>query len=51
VAHQRKQTEAVGFKINRVIADEGVPGVSTRLAEHPQGRRLFDMLRAGLAPT
>src|SRR3954454_9821959 len=47
VVHQRKQAEAVGFKIDHVIADEGVSGVSTRLAERPQGRRLFDMLRAG----
>src|SRR3954454_23124204 len=46
-AHQRKQAEAAGFKIDRVIADEGVSGVSTCLAERPQGRRLFDMLRAG----
>src|SRR5215218_310592 len=47
VAHQRKQVEAAGFKIDHVIADQGVSGVSTRLAERPQGRRLFDMLRAG----
>src|SRR3954447_22974142 len=46
-AHQRKQAEAAGFKIDRVIADEGVSGVSTRLAERPEGHRLFDMLRAG----
>jgi putative DNA-invertase from lambdoid prophage Rac len=30
-----------------VVADDGVSGVSTRLAERPEGRRLFDMLRAG----
>jgi putative DNA-invertase from lambdoid prophage Rac len=30
-----------------VVADEGVSGVSTRLEERPEGRRLFDMLRAG----
>src|SRR4051794_30129636 len=46
-AHQRKQAEAAGFKIDRVIPDEGVSGVSTRLAERPEGRRLFDMLRKG----
>lgn len=46
-AHQRKQAEAAGFKIDTVVADEGVSGVSTVLAERPQGRRLFDMLRAG----
>jgi putative DNA-invertase from lambdoid prophage Rac len=30
-----------------VVADGGVSGVSTRLADRPEGRRLFDMLRAG----
>ena len=29
-----------------VLADHGVSGVSTRLAERLEGRRLFDMLRA-----
>ena len=47
LAHQKTQAEAAGFKIDQVVADEGVSGVSTRLAERPQGRRLFDMLRAG----
>ena len=47
IAHQRKQAEAAGFKIDAVVADEGVSGVSTILAERPQGRRLFDILRAG----
>ena len=30
-----------------MVADNGVSGVSTRLAERPEGRRLFDILRAG----
>jgi putative DNA-invertase from lambdoid prophage Rac len=30
-----------------VVADNGVSGVHTRLAERPQGKRLFDKLRAG----
>ncbi|MEA1830943.1 recombinase family protein [Methylobacterium durans] len=47
VAHQRAQAEAAGFVIDHVVCDEGVSGVSTRLADRPQGRRLFDMLRAG----
>jgi putative DNA-invertase from lambdoid prophage Rac len=46
-AHQLTQAQAVGFKIDKVVADEGVSGVSTRLAERPEGKRLFDMLRAG----
>ncbi|MHC2021328.1 recombinase family protein, partial [Methylobacterium sp. CM6247] len=47
VAHQRTQAEAAGFKIDKVVADDGVSGVTTRLADRPQGRRLFDMLRRG----
>lgn len=47
IAHQRKQAEGAGFKVDDVVADEGVSGVSTVLAERPQGRRLFDMLRRG----
>jgi putative DNA-invertase from lambdoid prophage Rac len=31
----------------RFVADEGVSGVAVPLAERPQGRRLFDMLRRG----
>ena len=46
-AHQRKQAEAAGFKIDEVVTDDGVSGVSIRLADRPQGRRLFDMLRRG----
>ena len=46
-AHQLTQAEAAGFTVDEVVTDAGVYGVSTRLAERPQGRRLFDMLRAG----
>jgi hypothetical protein len=46
-AHQLTMARAAGFEIDDVVADEGVSGVSTRLAERPQGRRLFDMLRHG----
>src|SRR6516165_8288155 len=45
--HQRTQAEVAGFKLDRVVADHGVSGVSTKLADRPEGRRLFDMLRAG----
>ncbi|TWI31516.1 recombinase family protein [Paracoccus sulfuroxidans] len=45
--HQRTQAEAAGFRIDEVIADHGVSGVSTKLAERPEGKRLFDKLRAG----
>jgi hypothetical protein len=39
--------KAAVFKFDHVLADHGISGVSTRLADRPQGRRLFDMLRAG----
>jgi len=45
--HQLTQAEAAGFKIDQVVTDKGASGVSTRLEERPQGRRLFDLLRAG----
>ena len=45
--HQKTQAEAAGFKIDEVVSDHGVSGISTRLKERTEGRRLFDMLRAG----
>ena len=47
IGHQRTQAEKAGFKLDKVIYDEGVSGVSTKLLERPQGRRLFDLLRSG----
>ena len=47
IEHQLTQAEGAGFKINEVVADHGVSGVSTTLAERPEGRRLFDKLRHG----
>ena len=47
IVHQRKQAEAAGFKIDDVVADDGVSGVSTRLVDRSEGRRLFDILRSG----
>lgn len=47
IEHQKTQAEGAGFKIDEVIADHGVSGVSTRLADRPEGKRLFDKLRAG----
>lgn len=47
VEHQQMQAEAAGFKIDQVVADHGVSGVTTLFAERPNGRRLFDMLRRG----
>jgi DNA invertase Pin-like site-specific DNA recombinase len=45
--HQRNQAHQNGFKPDLVLADHGVSGVSTRLCERPEGRRLFDILREG----
>ncbi len=45
--HQLTQAKAAGFHIDHVVTDHGISGVSTRLAERPEGRRLFDMLRTG----
>jgi putative DNA-invertase from lambdoid prophage Rac len=47
IEHQQAQAEAAGFKIDRVVADHGVSGVSTLFADRPNGKRLFDMLRQG----
>lgn len=47
LTHQRAQAEAAGFNIDLEIADHGVSGVSTKLVDRPEGRRLFDMLRGG----
>src|SRR5262245_4075050 len=46
IDHQRTQAEKAGFNLDQLIWDEGVSGVSTKLAERPQGRRLFDLLRS-----
>jgi putative DNA-invertase from lambdoid prophage Rac len=45
--HQRSQALQAGFKLDLVLADHGISGVSTRLRERPEGRRLFDVLREG----
>jgi putative DNA-invertase from lambdoid prophage Rac len=45
--HQLTQATQAGFEIDKVVADDGASGVSTRLADRPEGRRLYDMLRAG----
>jgi putative DNA-invertase from lambdoid prophage Rac len=45
--HQRVQAEQAGFKPDLVLADHGVSGISTRVCERPEGKRLFDILRGG----
>jgi putative DNA-invertase from lambdoid prophage Rac len=47
VEHQRTQAEAAGFVFDQVVIDEGVSGVTTKLADRLGGSRLFDLLRAG----
>jgi DNA invertase Pin-like site-specific DNA recombinase len=47
IAHQAAQARSAGFVIDEVVADEGVSGLRVPLGDRPEGRRLFDMLRAG----
>jgi putative DNA-invertase from lambdoid prophage Rac len=47
LTHQLVQAQASGFPLDEVVADHGVSGVGTRLADRPEGKRLFDLLRAG----
>ncbi|WP_454702039.1 recombinase family protein [Agrobacterium burrii] len=47
LSHQEAQARKDGFEIDEVIADHGVSGVSTKLSERAEGRRLFDKLRRG----
>jgi putative DNA-invertase from lambdoid prophage Rac len=47
IEHQRTHAEGAGFKIDLVVSDDGVSGVSTTLAERTEGKRLYDLLRAG----
>jgi putative DNA-invertase from lambdoid prophage Rac len=45
--HQEQQARQAGYDIDEVIADHGTSGVTTKLSERPNGKRLFDMLRDG----
>ncbi|NOX41729.1 MAG: recombinase family protein [Alphaproteobacteria bacterium] len=45
--HQIVQAKKSGFKFDHVVADHGISGVSTKLLERPEGKRLFDLLRRG----
>ena len=47
IAHQKTHAESAGFKIDRIISDAGVSGVTVPLRERDQGKRLFDILRPG----
>jgi putative DNA-invertase from lambdoid prophage Rac len=47
VTHQLTHAQAAGFMIDEVVCDHGESGVNTRLADRPQGKRLFDLLRRG----
>lgn len=46
LSHQQTQAEKAGFRFDHVIADHGVSGVSVLMKDRPDGKRLFDMLRA-----
>jgi putative DNA-invertase from lambdoid prophage Rac len=45
--HQVTQARAARFAIDEIVSGNGVSGISTRLAERDQGKRLFDLLRRG----
>jgi putative DNA-invertase from lambdoid prophage Rac len=47
IEHQVAHAKSAGYRIDEVVADNGVSGLHTRLVERPEGRRLFDKLRAG----
>jgi putative DNA-invertase from lambdoid prophage Rac len=47
IDHQVAHATAAGFAIDDVVSDNGVSGVSTRLVERAEGKRLFDLLRRG----
>lgn len=49
IDHQVTQAEAAGFVFDQVVTDDGISGVTTKLAERAGGRRLFDLLRSGIA--
>jgi DNA invertase Pin-like site-specific DNA recombinase len=45
--HQRTQAEAAGYRFDEVVVDHGISGIRTALRDRPEGKRLFDILRAG----
>lgn len=45
--HETAQAEKPRFAIDEVVADHGVSGISTKLSERPEGKRLYDKLRSG----
>lgn len=47
LSHQQSQAEKAGYIFDMVIADHGVSGVSVKLKDRPEGRRLFDLLNEG----
>jgi putative DNA-invertase from lambdoid prophage Rac len=47
IEHQLAHAKAAGFVIDEVVSDNGVSGVTSRLVERPEGRRLYDKLRRG----
>ena len=46
--HQVTQARAAGFAVDEVVSDNGVSGVSTRLGERDQGKRLSSIRNAML---
>jgi putative DNA-invertase from lambdoid prophage Rac len=47
IEHQLVQAKGAGYAFDEVVTDDGVSGVTVKLADRQGGRRLFDLLRAG----
>jgi len=47
IEQQRAHAESAGYVIDDVVSDNGGSGVHTRLADRPEGKRLFDVLCPG----
>lgn len=47
IEHQLDHAKAAGFQIDQTIYDDGVSGITTKLRDREQGKRLYDLLRPG----
>jgi putative DNA-invertase from lambdoid prophage Rac len=45
IDHQLAHAQSAGFKIDEVVADNGVSGIATRLVERPEGASLISSAR------
>ena len=47
IEHQQIQAESKGYRFDKVITDDGVSGVGTKLQDREGGKRLDDLLNHG----